>query len=96
MAKLSLSIISNIVCKAEHYVKYSCQFHEFIRLQEVPEGYGIVSFDVKSSYTSIPVKVIADSWSKIAEKTCLPKADIMEDIKFYLVNTYFQFENSFF
>lgn len=60
------NILYNITDKTKYYVRNSYDFRDFIITQNVPSGYGIVSLDVISLFTNIPLKVVLkileDKW----------------------------------
>ena len=82
-------------------MKNASEFTEFIRTQTVGPGEEIVSFDVVSLFTSIPVdlalKVITEkleAYTSWQENTSLTKNQIVDLTKFVLNNSYFSYEGT--
>lgn len=93
-------ILSNIVGQSKYHVKDSFHFQKFIKHQTVPNDFMLVSLDVISLYTNIPIdlalKVVGDNWSKIEKLTKLPKKEFLYGVEVCLRSTFFQFEDLFF
>lgn len=100
LSKLLANILSNVVGKTDYTVKDSWKFHEFIKKSIVPKNYCLISLDVVSLYTSIPVKLaiaaIESQWMEIKKYTKISKKEFLDGVKLCLNNTYFQFEGHFY
>lgn len=100
LSKYLSNILSNLLGKNEFYIKNSWDFCEFIKNKNIPQGHTIVSFDVVSLYTNIPIdlaiKCIENKWEQIKSFTPLTKKDFIEATKLCLTQTFFQFENSYY
>ena len=54
LAKLLLPL-----SQSEYTIKNTKQFIEQIRMKQVPDGYRMVSYDVKSLFTSVPLEKLS-------------------------------------
>lgn len=79
MSLFLVQILANIIGKSKYHIKDSFHFQKFIKHQRVPKGYMLVSFDVVSLYTNIPVKLaleaVENNWEKLKNLTKLPKTE---------------------
>ena len=100
LAKFLVDVLKKVVGRSSFNVKDSWSFHKYINAQRVPENYCLVSFDVVSLYTSIPIElamcVLEDRWEEITRYTKLSKNEFLTGMKLCIDNTYFQFEDGFF
>ena len=56
--------------QSEYTIKNTKQFIEQIRMKQVPDGYKMVSFDVKSLFTNVPLeKTIEITLKRIYQRT---------------------------
>ena len=55
LAKYLAKLLSSL-SQSEYTIKYTKQFVEQIRMKQVPDGYKMVSFDVKSLFTKAPLE----------------------------------------
>ena len=66
----------------------------------VPPGYVVVSFDVVSLFTSIPldlvISIIVDEWDRVARHTTIHEKTFVELLEFVCKNTYFSYDNNFY
>ncbi|XP_037506744.2 uncharacterized protein LOC119382905 [Rhipicephalus sanguineus] len=96
-------IISPLVGKTETHVRNSYDFIEKVRNTVLHDDEIMVSFDVKSLYTSVPidfaVKVCTDALESdpsLPERTPLEAPDLSRLLEFCLSNTYLTFQKKFF
>ena len=88
-----------IDCNSKYAIKNSVQFVEKTKKLEIPRNAKLISFDVKSLFTSIPIKDLQDVISQKIKTTQLPKKE-KEELKI-LTNTcmmqnYCRFEEEFY
>lgn len=93
-------ILGNITDKTKYYVRNSYELRDFIVKQKVPSGFGMVSLDVVSLFTNIPLKVVLkildDKWKYIQEHTRLSKVLFFDLIKMCINSSYFSFRGKFY
>jgi hypothetical protein len=89
------------VNETEYSVKNAEQFAEFISDQEVANDELVVSFDVVSLFTSIPIDMAIDIIQRKLEgsdgwrnHTQLTKGQVLDLLSFLLHNSYFVFEGT--
>lgn len=94
LSKFATSILNKLV-KSEFYVKNSFDFQEYITKQKVPFEHSMVSFDVVSLFTNIPIELVMEAlenrWTEIATHTSIPKRKFIKMIKLCIENSYFSF-----
>lgn len=100
MSKWLSAILARIVGKNDSHVRNSFEFVSKIKGQKIPEDHILLSLDVTSLYTNIPVdlaiKIVEKRWEDIEPHTGLNKTSFLEGIKFCLTNTYFVFQEGFY
>ena len=91
-------ILSPVVGNTENTVKNSCHFAEFVRGKTLKADQMLVSFDVVSLFTNIPVDLAIKVATKrlrqdatLLQRTSLPVEDIIDLLSFCLNTTYFVF-----
>ena len=96
-------ILSPVVGNTENTVKNSCHFAEFVRGKTLKADQVLVSFDVVSLFTNIPVDVAIKVATKrlgqdatLLQRTSLPVEDIIDLLSFCLNTTYFVFEGCYY
>ena len=96
-------ILSPIVGNTVNTVKNSAHFAEFIRVETLDAEKMLLSFDVVSLFTRIPVdlaiKVAKERLrndASLGQRTSLPVEDIIELLSFCLNTTYFVFEGTYY
>ena len=84
-------------------VKKSCHFAEFVRGKTLKADQVLVSFDVVSLFTNIPVDLAIKVVTKrlrqdatLLQRTSLPVEDIIDLLSFCLNTTYFVFEGCYY
>lgn len=97
--------ISEILCKSfssfnKFRIKDTFEFAEKINNFQLPEGFVIVSFDVVSLFTNIPLYLILDIFTEhfdlIQDQCNIPKDDFLNVITYLYNNTYFSFNHNFY
>ena len=98
-----LASLLKMLYNKDHTVKNSKEFVDFVTTQRVEKDEQIVSFDVTSLFTSIPVDLAleivkfelesTDAWSK---HTKLTAKQIYDLVKFVLKNSFFVFEGKYY
>ena len=96
-------ILSPVVGNTENTVKNSCRFAEFVRGKTLKADQVLVSFDVVSLFTNIPVDLAIKVATKrlrqdatLLQRTSLPVEDIIDLLSFCLNTTYFVFEGCYY
>ena len=97
LAKELTQILSPLVGNSPHHITNSSQFAQLNAGTSVGESDKMVSFDVKSLFTRVPVKEavsrissLLDRDTTLGERTNLPSRVIIEMIEKVLSTTYFQ------
>lgn len=101
IAHLTTTILSKAYNKDNPYfINDSFQFAEFINNYELPYGYVLVSFDVVSLFSNIPLQLLIDSitekWSLISHHCKIPYFRFIQLVDFIFHSTYFTFNNQFY
>lgn len=100
MSKYFGNIVSQIIGRNRYHVKDSFHFHDAVKHQTVPEGFGFASFDIISMYTNIPIdlalEVVEKNWNKLSKLTKLPKKEFMYGIEICLKSTFFKYNDEFY
>jgi hypothetical protein len=86
-------MLSSVVGNTENTVKNSCHFAEFVRGKTLKADQVLVSWDVVSLFTNIPVDLAIKVATKrlrqdatLLQRTSLPVEDII-DLLFFCLNT---------
>lgn len=86
--------------KGAHHVRNSFDFCEYINGTVIPNGYIMVSFDVKSLFTNIPMStlkvILMSRWSEIEEHTTIPFKEFFEMVDLCTDNSYFVYKGLFY
>ena len=92
--------IKNTVGQNDYYVKNSFEFKNFIDRIHIPQNYILISLDVTSLYTNIPINlvkhIIDKEWHSLKNFTTLPKEEFQKALNFTLTTSLFQFKDSFY
>lgn len=84
----------------DYHMTDSFKFSEFINNFELPNNFVLVSFDVTSLFTNIPVQLVTDSisrrWNSIQQHTNITKDMFLQLLTFIFQSTYFTYDNRFF
>ena len=84
--------------QSEYTIKNTKQFIEQIRMKQVPDGYKMVSFDVKSLFTNVPLeKTIEITLKRIYERkeinTSISKKEMKQLLTLCTKNVHFTYDN---
>ncbi|BES99565.1 ankyrin 2,3 unc44 [Nesidiocoris tenuis] len=100
MSKFLITPLKILTSRYNFTVRDSFEFVDKVREVHIPPDYSMVSFDIKSMFTNIPVNraltIIEENWSTIETGTNLPRNVYMDILKFCVENAYFQFDGSFY
>lgn len=102
LSKYIASILQHYTKSGNNHSKNSKEFSEYIRQQTVDEDEIMVSFDVTSLYTNVPIKdtllILKDLLNNdqdLKSRTNIPPEDVLEITEFLLTKTWFKFNNNF-
>lgn len=99
MSKFLSTIINKSIDHSKYNINNSYSFQQFITDQMVPEGHRIISLDVVSLFTNIPIdlalRIIGNRWTSIKQNTNIPFNFFMEMVTLCLRHNYFSFKNKF-
>ena len=97
LAKHLTTVIQPLTDKSRHKLQSNENFIDVIKTAQIPDDRRIVSFDLKSLFTSIPLQVALDctetAITTSTVKLPLPTDDIMYLLNLYLTSTYFQYND---
>jgi hypothetical protein len=100
LSKLLCMILRNSIEVEPHIIKNSFEFKEFIVSQKVPPNHKVISVDVVSLFTNLPIKLIVEiietNWDDIRCNTSFTKDRFIECIKFCQENCFLAFNNEFY
>ena len=108
IAKHIASTLAPMVGNTESHVKDSTNFVQFTRSLNLTDDEIMVSFDVKSLFTSVPIDVACDMVkqrlddemekddSMVRAKTCMDVVDILILLRLCLNTTYFKVNGKFY
>ena len=81
--------------ESRHKLQSTETFIDAIKTVQIHDDHKLVSFDVKSLFTSIPLQLVLDCTATVIEnsttKLPLPTDDLMELLNLCLTSTYFQY-----
>jgi len=90
-------IIGGIPTPASH-IHNSFDLYKSLSNLKIPESHSLISLDVVSLFTNVPLGLAIDGvskrWTHITKNTKLPQKEFLEAVKFVLTSTYFTFNNS--
>ena len=100
LSKFLKNILQNIINKNNHYIKDSVDFKEKIKNICLPKDYLLISLDVVSLYTNIPLtlakEVIRKKWDEIKKFTDIPLLEFLAAIDMTLNSTYFLYNEKYY
>ncbi|CAB4032031.1 Hypothetical predicted protein, partial [Paramuricea clavata] len=86
--------------RSEHRLVNSADFITKIQAETISAIHELVSFDVKSLFTSIPLKLaiecMEESLANYDDELPIPKEEIIDLLKLCLESTFFQYNGSFY
>ena len=103
LSKYISNILKTYINNDDRHSKNSKVFSEYVRTLTVDDDETLVSFDVTSLYTNVPIndtltiiKEHLDNDGDLQTKTKIPKEELLEIIRFLLTETWFKFNNNFY
>ena len=89
------TILQPLTDKSRRKLQFTENFIDTIKTIQIPDDYKLVSFDVKSLFTSIPLQLALQCTETAIQQSTvelpLPTADIMDLLNLCLTSTYFQY-----
>ena len=100
LSKMLSNILKHLVDDSPYIIKNSFEFKEKISGMMIGQTESMVSFDIVSLFTNIPIplamEVINEQWDKLKTMTNIPKDIFFEMLRFCLVDAnYFIFNNTY-
>ena len=102
ISKYVAGILSRYVSKEGRHSENSKVFSEYIRTIKVEDDEILVSFDVTSLYTNVPIKDtleiikgLLENDADLQAKTPIPPTELLEIVEFLLTKTWFKFNGKF-
>lgn len=100
LSKFLAGSLSNIAGENQYSIKNSFELKKFIDKVTVPSDHILVSLDVISMYTNIPInlanEIVRDRWEELSQFTKLPLQEFERGIGVALSTNYFQFRDKFY
>ena len=94
LSKHLTSILKPLTDKSRHKLQSTDNFIDAIKTIQIPDDHKLVSFDVKSLFTSIPLQLALDCTKTAINKSHyqppLPTDDLMDLLRLCLTSNYFQ------
>ena len=85
-------MLKPLIDESGHKPQSTENFIDAIKTKQIPDEHKLVSFDVKSMFTSIPLQLSTDYIESATNvELPLPTDDIMDLLNFCLTSTYFQY-----
>ena len=95
LSKYLTTILQPLTDKSRRKLQSTENFIDAIKTVQIPDDYKLVSFDVKSLFTSIPLQLALHCTETAIQqstvKLSLPTEDIMDLLNICLTSTYFQY-----
>ena len=95
LSKYLTTILKPLTNESRHKLQSTETFIDAIKTVQIPDDYKLVSFDVKSLFTSIPLQLALDCTATAIEnsttKLPLPTDDLMDLLNLCLTSAYFQY-----
>ena len=93
-----LAKLLSLLSQSEYKIKNTKQFIEQIHMKQVPDGYKMVSFDIKSLFTNVPLeKTIEITSKRIYERkemnTSVSKKKMKQLLMLSTNNVHFTYDN---
>ena len=97
LSKHLTNILKPLTDESQHKLQSTDNFTDAIKTVQIPDDHKLVSFDVKSLFTSIPLQLALDCTKTAINKSPyqppLPTDDLMDLLQFSLTSTYFQYND---
>ena len=95
LSKYLTTILQPLTDKSRRKLQSTENFIDAIKTVQIPDDYKLVSFDVKSLFTSIPLQLALHCTETAIQQSTvklpLPTEDIMDLLNICLTSTYFQY-----
>ena len=95
LSKYLTTVLQPLTDQSRHKLQSTENFIDAIKTAQIPDDHRLVSFDVKSLFTSIPLQLALDctetAITTSTVKLPLPTDDIMDLLNLCLTSTYFQY-----
>ena len=95
LSKYLTTILQPLTGKSRRKLQSTENFIDAIKTVQIPDDYKLVSFDVKSLFTSIPLQLALHCTETAIQQSTvklpLPTEDIMDLLNIRLTSTYFQY-----
>ena len=95
LSKYLTTVLKPLADESRHKLQSTENFIDAIKTVQVPDDYKLVSFDVKSLFTSIPLQLAPDCTETAINNSTielpLPTDDLMDLLILCLTSTYFQY-----
>ena len=92
------TVLKPLTDESRHKLQSTENFIDAIKTAQVPDDYKLVSFDVKSLFTSIPLQLALDCTETAINNSTielpLPTDDVMDLLNLCLTSTYFQYNGT--
>lgn len=96
LSKFLAKLLDHIFERDERYIKDSFEFVDSLKNILVPKGYILVSLDVTSLFTNIPIslaiELIKKYWVRVEQHTRLNLAEFLRLFELCVDNSFFKFE----
>lgn len=100
LSKYYHKVLSNVTGKKTSHIENSIDFINKIKNITIPDNYKLISFDVTSLFTNIPLdlvsEIIASKWDSIKEFTTLPKDEFLKGLELIFSYSQFSFQGKIF
>ena len=87
LSKYLTNVLRPLTDESRHKLQSTENFIDAIKTIQIPDDHKLVSFDVKSLFTSIPLQLALDC----TENAIKNSVDIMDLLNLCLTSTYFQY-----
>ena len=95
LSKYLTNVLKPLTDESRYKLQSTDNFIDAIKTIQIPDDYKLVSFDVKSLFTSIPLQLALDCTENAIKNSTvelpLPTDDIMDLLNLCLTSTYFQY-----
>ena len=95
LSKYLTNVLKLLTEESRHKLQSTENFIDAIKTIQIPDDHKLVSFDVKSLFTSIPLQLALDCTENAIKNSTaelpLPTDDIMDLLNLCLTSTYFQY-----
>jgi predicted GIY-YIG superfamily endonuclease len=102
-ARVVAEILAPLVGNTKHHIKNSHHFVETIKNIKIPPGWTMISYDVKSLFTCIPIEEALIAARKrltkdktLSKRTPLTAERTLKLLEYCLTTTYFQYRDEFY